>query len=65
LFGSQEKNLALREVAAAAGMDQAHLSKAELGQRLPTEEQVKALAVLLQNQTRGHGGAASGGEAPS
>lgn len=43
----QAKNLALREVAAAAGMDQAHLSKAELGQRLPTEEQVKALAVFF------------------
>ena len=44
----QEKNLALREVAAAAGMDQAHLSKAELGQRLPTEEQVKALALFFK-----------------
>jgi len=43
-----EKDLALREVAAAVGMDQAHLSKAELGQRLPTEEQVKALAVFFQ-----------------
>jgi transcriptional regulator with XRE-family HTH domain len=41
------RNLALREVAAAAGMDQAHLSKAELGQRLPTEEQVRALAVFF------------------
>ena len=44
----QEKDLALREVAAAVGMDQAHLSKAELGQRLPTAEQVKALAVLFK-----------------
>lgn len=43
----QAKDLALREVAAAVGMDQAHLSKAELGQRLPTEEQVKALAILF------------------
>ena len=43
----QEKDLALREVAAAAGMDQAHLSKAELGQRLPTAEQVKALAIFF------------------
>jgi len=44
----QENGLALREVAAAVGMDQAHLSKAELGQRLPTEEQVKALAVFFK-----------------
>jgi transcriptional regulator with XRE-family HTH domain len=44
----QEKKLALREVAAAAGMDQAHLSKAELGQRLPTEEQVKSLAKFFK-----------------
>lgn len=44
----REKNLALREVAAAVGMDQAHLSKAELGQRLPTEEQVKALALFFK-----------------
>jgi hypothetical protein len=29
-------------------MDQAHLSKAELGQRLPTEEQVKALAAFFK-----------------
>lgn len=44
----QEKGLALREVAAEVGMDQAHLSKAELGQRLPTAEQVKALAVFFK-----------------
>jgi transcriptional regulator with XRE-family HTH domain len=44
----QKKDLALREVAAAVGMDQAHLSKAELGQRLPTEEQVKALALFFK-----------------
>lgn len=44
----QERGLALREVAAAVGMDQAHLSKAELGQRLPTEEQVKALATFFK-----------------
>lgn len=43
----QDKDLALREVAAAVGMDQAHLSKAELGQRLPTEEQVRGLAVFF------------------
>lgn len=40
----QEKHLALREVAAAADMDPAHLSKAELGQRLPTQEQIAKLA---------------------
>ena len=40
----QEKKLALREVAAAADMDPAHLSKAELGQRLPTCDQVVKLA---------------------
>jgi HTH-type transcriptional regulator, competence development regulator len=44
----QQKNLALREVAAAVGMDQAHLSKAELGQRLPTEEQVRVLAEFFR-----------------
>lgn len=43
-----EKNLALREVAAAADMDPAHLSKAELGQRLPTAEQVSKLAKFLK-----------------
>ena len=40
----QDRGLALREVAAAAEMDPAHLSKAELGQRLPTSEQVIKLA---------------------
>lgn len=44
----QEKGLALREVAAAAEMDQAHLSKAELGQRLPTAEQVARLAKFFK-----------------
>lgn len=39
-----ERGLTLREVAAAVGMDQAHLSKAELGQRLPTPSQIGALA---------------------
>lgn len=38
------KKLPLREVAAAANMDTAHLSKAELGQRLLTEEQTDKLA---------------------
>jgi transcriptional regulator with XRE-family HTH domain len=44
----QEKDLALREVAAAADMDPAHLSKAELGQRLPTAEQVAKLAKFFK-----------------
>jgi transcriptional regulator with XRE-family HTH domain len=43
----QKKDLALREVAAAVQMDQAHLSKAELGQRIPTSEQVARLAVFF------------------
>lgn len=43
-----ERGLALREVAAAANMDPAHLSKAELGQRLPTAEQVAKLAKFLK-----------------
>jgi transcriptional regulator with XRE-family HTH domain len=38
------KDEPLRTVAAAADMDQAHLSKIELGQRLPTEEQTAKLA---------------------
>jgi transcriptional regulator with XRE-family HTH domain len=37
------KGVPLRVVAAAAEMDQAHLSKVELGQRLPTAEQTTAL----------------------
>ena len=44
----QARGLALREVAAAVGMDQAHLSKAELRQRLPTTEQVQKLAGFFQ-----------------
>src|SRR5437016_902803 len=39
--------LTLREVAAAADMDQAILSKVELGQRVPTEEQTKHLAKVF------------------
>jgi len=39
-----DKHLPLRAVAAAADMDQAHLSKIELGQRVPTEEQAVKLA---------------------
>lgn len=44
----QEKSLPLREVAAAADMDPAHLSKVELGQRLPTAEQITKLAKFLE-----------------
>lgn len=40
----EAKELPLRVVAAAAEMDQAHLSKAELGQRLLTAEQAAAIA---------------------
>lgn len=39
-----ERGLILREVAAAVDMDMAHLSKIELGDRLPTREQALALA---------------------
>jgi transcriptional regulator with XRE-family HTH domain len=39
-----KKNAPLRVVAAAAEMDQAHLSKVELGHRIPTEKQAAALA---------------------
>ncbi len=44
----QKKDLALREVAAAVEMDQAHLSKAELGQRIPTPDQVSRLAAFFK-----------------
>lgn len=40
----ESKELPLRVVAAAAEMDQAHLSKAELGQRLLTAEQANSIA---------------------
>ena len=39
-----KRDLPLRAVAAATEMDQAHLSKIELSQRLPTEEQTSKLA---------------------
>ena len=42
------KELPLRVVAAAAEMDQAHLSKAELGQRLLTSEQAAAIAKFFK-----------------
>ncbi len=41
-------DLPLRAAAAAADMDQASLSKAELGQRLLTKEQVSKLAKLYK-----------------
>ena len=44
----QAKSLALRQVASVAEMDQAHLSKAELGQRLPTADQVARLAKFFK-----------------
>ena len=40
----EQRELPLREVAEAAGMDLAHLHKIELGQRVPTEEQTSRLA---------------------
>ncbi len=43
----QRKGALLRIVAAAADMDTALLSKIELGQRLPTEEQTGRLARFL------------------
>lgn len=44
----EERKLPLRAVAAAAEMDQAHLSKAELCQRLLTADQVAALAKFFK-----------------
>ena len=44
----EERDLALREVAEATGMDLAHLQKIELGQRLPTEEQTARLAKFFK-----------------
>lgn len=41
------RKLPLRRVAAAADMDTAHLSKIELGQRLPTPTQASALAAFF------------------
>src|SRR6266566_7456560 len=40
----EERELPLRAVAEAAGMDLAHLHKIELGQRVPTEAQTSRLA---------------------
>jgi HTH-type transcriptional regulator, competence development regulator len=44
----EERGLPLRTVAAAAEMDQAHLSKVELGQRLPTAGQTSAIAKFFK-----------------
>jgi HTH-type transcriptional regulator, competence development regulator len=44
----EHRELTLREVADAAGMDLAHLQKIELGQRLPTEEQTSRLAQFFK-----------------
>ncbi len=44
----EQRDLPLREVADAAGMDLAHLQKIELGQRLPTEEQTVRLAKFFK-----------------
>ncbi len=43
----KERRLPLRSVAAAADMDSTLLSKIELGQRFPTEEQARALAAFF------------------
>lgn len=48
----QERKLQQRVVAAAGDMDVAVLSKVELGQRLPTEEQTSKLAKFFKvNET--------------
>ncbi len=53
LRGMREaKELPLRVVAAAAEMDQAHLSKVELGQRLLTAEQASAIARFFEIDSR-------------
>jgi transcriptional regulator with XRE-family HTH domain len=44
----EAKELPLRVVAAAAEMDQAHLSKVELGQRLLTAEQAAAISKFFE-----------------
>jgi len=43
----EKKNLKTRELAEIAKIDQALISKFENGQRIPTEKQIKFLAVLL------------------
>ena len=44
----QDLNLPLRSVAAAAEIDSTLLSKIELGQRLPTEQQMRAFAAFFK-----------------
>ena len=44
----ENSDLPIRVVAAAAEMDQAHLSKVELGQRLPTADQAAAIAKFFK-----------------
>ncbi len=46
----EERELPLRKVAAAADVDSTHLSKIELGQRLPTSEQAVALEKFFNLQ---------------
>ncbi len=48
----EEQDKLQRTVAAAADMDVAHLSKIELGQRTPTEDQVKKLAKFFGVEVR-------------
>jgi transcriptional regulator with XRE-family HTH domain len=43
----EEKDAAIRTMAAAADMDSSHLGKAERGARLPTFEQAQACAKFL------------------
>ena len=47
----ESKQLPLRVVAAAAEMDQAHLSKVELGQRLLTAAQASAISKFFKIDT--------------
>ncbi len=44
----EQKNLKIREVAQALGIDQALISKFENGNRKPTKEQITKLANFLQ-----------------
>jgi len=44
----EQRELPLREVAAATDMDLTHLQKIELGQRMPTEEQTRQLAKFFK-----------------
>lgn len=44
----ESRRVPLRAVAAAAEMDQAHLCKVELGQRLLTKKQIEAIGSFFQ-----------------